>query len=220
MQKQKNDTTLRADVLDELKWDPSIREQEIAIAVKDGVITLGGFVDTYAQKLAAERAVKRVSGVKAISEQLEVKLSHGLERTDTELAHRILDAMRWDVEIPDERLKAKVENGWVTLEGAVDWNFQREAADRAIRYLGGVKGLSNLIGVKPQAKEKDVAKRIKDALRRHAEREADRIIVAATGGVVTLDGKVDTWTERAEVEQAAWSAPGVSRVEDRLMVGV
>lgn len=220
MLKQKNDTNLRADVLDELKWDPSIREKEIAIAIKDGVVTLGGFVDTYAQKLAAERAVKRVSGVKAISEQLEVKLSHGLERTDTELAHRVLDAMRWDVEIPDERLKAKVENGWVTLEGEVDWNFQREAADRAIRYLGGVKGLSNLIGVKPQVKEKDVAKRIKDALRRHADREADRIMVAATGGVVTLDGKVDTWTERAEVEQAAWSAPGVSRVEDRLLVGV
>lgn len=220
MKKQKNDTELRRDILAELKWDPSVADAEIALAIKDGVVTLGGFVQTYAQKLAAERAVKRVEGVRAISEQIEVRLPSTFTRNDTDLAHRVVDALKWDVEVPDEKIKVKVENGWVTLEGQVDWHYQRDAAERAVRYLSGVKGISNAIALTPQVKEKDVASLISEALRRHAEREASRIKIVTDGGTVTLEGRVDSWAERSEIEQAAWSARGVTKVEDRLLVGL
>ena len=220
MENQKSDPNLRRDILAELKWDPSVADEEIAVAVKDGVVTLGGFVQTYAHKLAAERAVKRVEGVRAISEQLEVRLPSSHSRNDTDLAHQVVDALKWDVEVPDEKIKAKVENGWVTLEGMVDWHYQRDAAERAVRYISGVKGISNAIALTPQVKEKDVTKLIKEALRRHAEREASRVRVVTDGGTVTLEGRVDSWAERSEIEQAAWSARGVTKVEDRLLVGL
>ena len=215
----KTDNDLQRDVISELQWDPTVREQEIAVAVKDGVVTLGGFVDNFAQKLAAERAAKRVRGVRGISEQISVKLADGAIRTDTDLTHRVVDALRWDVDVPDSRIRAKVEKGWVTLDGEVEWQFQRDAASRAIRYLTGVKGVSNLIGVKPHVKEKDVERLIRQALHRHADHEALQVKVTALDGKVTLDGRVGSWTERSEVERAAWSAPGVSRVEDHLAVG-
>jgi len=217
---RKTDTDLQRDVAAELQWDPTVREKEIAVAVKDGVVTLGGFVDDYAQKLAAERAAKRIQGVRAISEQLAVKLSDGAVRTDTDLAHRVVDALRWDVEVPDTKVRAKVERGWVSLDGEVAWQYERDAAERAIRYLTGVKGVSNLITVTPKVQERDVERKIREALHRHADQEAAKVSVAATGRTVILEGRVDTWSERTEVERAAWSAPGVSFVDDRLTVGV
>lgn len=217
--KSKSDQDIQRDVSAELRWDPSLNEEEIAVGVRDGVVTLGGFVDSYAQKLAAEQATRRVEGVRGISEQIEVRLPSGVGRTDTELAHRAVDALRWDTEVPSDNVTAKVENGWVTLEGEVDWGYQRTAAERAVRYLFGVTGVSNRITVKARVAIRNVADRITEALKRHAEKEAAAIRVAAKDTVVTLEGSVDTWADRYEVERAAWSAPGVTAVDDRLTVG-
>lgn len=213
------DEALRRDVVAELRWDPAIRDEEIAIAVKDGVVTLGGTVQSYAQKRAAEVAVERISGVRAVAEALEVKLSSSWGRSDTEIAHAAANALQWDVEVPDT-VKAKVENGWITLEGAVDWRYERDAAERAVRNLTGVQGVSNVLAIKPRASGYDVSQRIKEALRRRAELDAEKIKVEAADGVVTLRGTVRSWTERTEAESAAWAAEGVTKVKDELMVGV
>jgi osmotically-inducible protein OsmY len=215
----KTGAQLRADVQEELTWEPSIRESEIGVAVKDGVVTLTGFVGSYAQKFAAERAAERVSGVRAIADDLVVKLPTALARTDTEIAHAVVNALDWDIEVPTG-IVARVENGWVNLDGTVEWQYERSAADRAVRYLTGVKGVSNLIIVKPRLiSTVDVSQRIRDALRRSAEMDASRITVEAHDGIVTLKGKVRSWSERTDAERAAWAAPGVSEVDDRIMIG-
>lgn len=217
--KLKTDTTLRQDVLAELAWDPAVREKEIAVAVKDGVVTLGGFVDSYAQKWAAERAVRRIAGVRAISEQLLVRLPNGSVRSDTELAHKVADALRWDIDVPDDRIRATVESGWVTLDGDVQWRFESEAAERAVRNLTGITGLTNLIAVRPVVAQRDVERRIREALHRHADEEAAAVRIAAKGNEVTLEGRAHSWSARADIERAAWSAPGVARVHDHILVG-
>lgn len=215
---KRTDEQLRQDVVAELRWDPSIRDEEIAVTVKDGVATLGGTVDSYPQKRAAERAAERVSGVRAVAEGIKVKPPSAWARSDTEIAHAAADVVRWDVDVPKDKVKVKVENGWITLEGNVEWKYQRDAAERAVQHLMGVKGVVNLLTIQPRASTFDVSKRIKDALRRQAELDADKIDVEAHDGVVTLKGTVSSWAERMEAESAAWGAEGVTRVEDELKV--
>ena len=214
----RSDMDLQRQVTNELRWDPSVRDAEIAVAVRDNVVTLGGTVDSFAVKVAALKAAERVSGVQAVADELAVKLPGAAQRSDTELAHQVVSVLRWDVLVPEDRVKARVERGWVTLEGEVEWDFQRRSARRAVQNLTGVLGVTNLITLKPRASTLDVSQRIKDALRRQAELDARMIEVEATGSAVTLHGTVHSWAERRQAEQAAWSAPGVTKVDDRLVV--
>jgi len=215
---KKTDTQLQRDVLDELKFDPRVTEAEIGVAVKDGVVTLTGHVASYAQRTAAERAVERVGGVRAIAEDLHVKLPGSLERSDTDIAHQVANALQWDIEVPEDRITARVENGWVWLEGEVEWQYQRMAAERAVRYLTGVRGITNLVHIKPRTSQYDVAKHIKQALHRSAEADAKRIEVETADGRVTLKGTVRSVAERQDAERAAWGADGVTAVDDRLTI--
>ena len=214
----KTDTQLQKDVIDELRWEPRVNDAEIAVSAKDGVVTLTGSVDTFAQKYVAERAVERVTGVRAVADDLAVKVFGPHERTDTEIAHAALNALRWDTEVPDEKLTVKVEHGWVTLKGEAEWNYQKTAAERDLRYLAGVKGISNLITVKPRASATEVKAKIEAALKRSAELDANQITVETADGSVTLKGTVRSWPERSDAERAAWAAPGVKEVHDRLVV--
>lgn len=215
----KSDQQLHNDVLDQLKWEPSIRETEIGLSVKSGVVTLAGHVDSYAEKFAAVRAVERLSGVKAVVDDLEVRLPSQHERPDTEIAHNAVSALRWDITVPDEKIRMTVRDGWITLEGEVMWQYQKASAERAIRNLVGVRGLTNLIAVRPRrASVFDVSDKIRDALRRSAELDADRITISAHDGAVTLNGTVHSYAERRDAERAAWSAPGVRQVDDRISV--
>jgi osmotically-inducible protein OsmY len=207
----KSNSELQQDVIDELRWDPSTRDCEIGVAARDGVVTLSGEVSSYAQKLAAEAAAERVAGVRALAEDL----------SDTDLAHACLNALKWDVDVPDDRLQLKVENGWVTVEGTVSTHFQRQAAERAVRYLTGVKGIINHAVVKPAGvSTTEVGRKIKAALHRSAELDASRIQVETHDGRVTLKGTVRSWAERTDAERAAWSAPGVTAIDDQIVVGV
>ncbi len=217
----KSDTQLQRDVLEELKWEPSITEKEIGVAVKDGVVTLNGYVNSYVEKYNAERTASTVNGVKAVADELKVKLPDSHERTDTELAHAVVNALKWDIEVPDDRIKATVENGWVELKGDLEWQYQKWAAQAAIRNLTGVKGVSNMLRVKPKKVSTfEVGVKIKDALRRHAELDAEKITIEAKDGLVTLKGTVTSFTERRDAEAAAWRAPGVTRVDDLLAVSM
>jgi osmotically-inducible protein OsmY len=215
----KTDLQLQRDVLDELKFEPSIREAEIGIAAKGGVVTLTGFVDSYAQKFSAERTAERVGGVKAVADEIKVKLPGAHQRSDTDIAHAAVNALRWDVQVPDDRLKATIEDGWIALEGDVEWQYQKWAAEGAVRNLTGVKGVTNLIAVKPKkASSYEVGQKIKDSMRRHAERDADRITIEAKDGRVTLRGSVSSFAERKDAEHAAWQAQGVTSVDDQIAV--
>jgi osmotically-inducible protein OsmY len=213
-----NDDMLQREILDELKWEPSIDPAEIGVAVKDGVATLTGHVDSYAQKLAAERAAKRVRGVRGVAEEIEVRIPMVTQRTDADIARAALNALQWNVRVPDEQVKVKVEDGWVTLEGEVDWGFQKEASVDAVRDLIGVCGVSNLLTVKPKVQTQEIKAKIAQAFKRSAELEADRIKVEAMNGKVTLSGKVHSWSERDEASRVAWAAPGVSAVVNQLMI--
>jgi len=216
----KSDTQLRGDVMEQLAFEPSINATAIGVAVKDGVVTLSGTVDTFAQKRTTEFCAERVSGVRAIADDLEVKLPHALARTDTDIARTAASALDWDVEVPDG-VKVRVENGWIFLDGTVQWQYQKSAAERAVRYLNGVRGVTNMLNLKqPKVSEADVTTKIRAALRRTADQESDRITVETIDGRVTLGGKVRSWAEREDAERAAWSAAGVKDVIDRIAIGV
>jgi osmotically-inducible protein OsmY len=215
----KTDSQLKTDVVNELQWDPSINATHVGVAVSEGVVTLTGHLETFAEKFAIERAVRRVEGVKAVAVELDVKLSPNHKRSDTEIAQAAEMALRWDAMVPDSHLFIKVEKGWVTLGGEVDWEFQRHSAYEAVRSLTGVVGVSNTITLKPQVTPADVASRIRGALTRHAEREAKHIEVSVSGSTVTLRGQVDSLADRAAAQGAAWAAPGITSVVNKLVVG-
>lgn len=213
------DREIRADVIAELDWEPSVNATNIGVAVENGVVTLTGHVPTYVQRFAAERAAKRVRGVRAVAEEIEVRPEFTNITADDEIAKRAANILNWDVALPADAVKVVVTKGWVTLTGAVDWPYMRTLAEDRIRNLKGVTGLTNLIEVKASASEPDIRKRIADTLKRNAEIEANAIKVTVSGGKVTLEGKVHSWRERDALETAVWAAPGVKTVEDRVLVG-
>lgn len=216
----KTDAQLQRDVIDELRFDPAVGSAEIGVAVKNGVITLSGQIESYAKKYAAVRAAERVAGVRAIAEELTVVLAKSSHRTDIDLAHAVASTLTWDVQVPEDKVKARVEDGWVWLEGEIEWQYQSIAAERAIHNLTGVRGVTNLLQIKKRPSAPDVKQRIESAFKRHAEIDSKQIAVEAVDGRVTLRGKVRSWAERQDAEFAAWSAPGVTKVDDELLVQI
>jgi osmotically-inducible protein OsmY len=215
-----NDKELRQLVIDELEFDPRIDSADIGVAAENGVVTLSGHVPTYIQKIAAERATWRVKGVKGIAQKIEVRLPGDKKQNDDEIAQRALNVLAWDVTVPRDCVRVKVADGWVTLSGSVRWNYQRDAAAKEIRKLGGVKGVTNSIQLQSTVQAGDVKQRIQDALKRHAEVEADEVRVnVLDNGSVRLDGHVENWGELQAVKRAVWSAPGVQSIDDHLVIG-
>jgi osmotically-inducible protein OsmY len=209
---------LQRNVLDELDWDPTVNAAQIGVTVEDGIITLTGTVDSYADKIAAERATKRVLGVQGIANDLHVKLPQHTQRSDTDIVKAVLNALEWDIRIPRDRITVTVKDAWVTLEGEVEWNFERDEAVRVVRPLKGVVGVSNLITVKPRVKSVDVRAKITEALKRNAEVDAQKVVVAVDGSKVTLSGTVRSFAERDDAEHAAWAAQGVAKVQNLIDV--
>ena len=210
------DEEVRDDVVAELKWDPQVQASEIGVAVKDGVVALTGWVDSYLKKWRAEEDTQRVAGVKAVANDIEVKLA--TERTDVDIAAAAVRALEWDANTPAGKISVAVSRGWVTLRGEVEWQFQRQEAESVVRRLWGVKGVSNLIAVKPQSTPSELKKKIERALMRSAEVDAKSITVEVQGSKAILKGKVRSWTERHEAEQAAWLAPGITSVENKIEI--
>lgn len=215
----KSDSELQLEVSEELKWEPRVPWAEIDVTVRDGVVILSGQVDSYAQKCAAQDAASRVRGVRAVAEDLSIRPRFTGGKTDTELTQAALATIRWDSEVPDETLRVRVTNGWLTLEGTVQWQYQRAAAERAVRYLAGLRGLTNLISLRPDGGVREQRGNIENALQRTGELDAARISVEMHDDTVVLSGTVRSWAERRDAERAAWSAPGVSMVYDRIEIG-
>jgi osmotically-inducible protein OsmY len=214
----KTDYQLKADVTAELAWDPAINAAAVGVIVKNGLVTLTGHLDTFAQKHAVERAVRRVAGVRGIVLELDVKLAPEHERSDSDIAQAAIAALRWNSLVPDDRVKVEVEDGWVTLTGQVDWPYQHSSAEQCIRPLTGVRGVTNLVALKPHVSGKDIAGQVSAALTRHAQREAGHIHVTVDGGTVTLSGKVDSLPEHDAAIGAAFGTRGVTSVVDKLEV--
>ena len=213
----KSDSQLQRDVMDEIKWEPCASAAQIGVAAKDGVVTLTGTVATYAEKWAVERATQRVDGVKALAEEITIKLSGIHAKSDTEIAEATVTALKWHVWVPGG-IQATVAQGWVTLKGTADWDYQRTAAQNAVAFMPGVKGVSNDITIKSSAKPTAVKDAIEKAFVRNAEIDAGTVKVAADGGAVTLSGSVRSWREKDQAGTAAWNAPGISSVKNDIAV--
>ena len=213
-----DDLVLRQDVLDALEFEPRIDAADIGAAVEDGVVTLTGHVRTYAEKITAQRIVEGVKGVRGIAEAIEVRPVGSHITADDEIAKRIVRMMEWNTFVPEEKVQVTVQKGWVTLKGDVEWQYERKAAEKVVRGLPGVRGVSNNIRVAPKVKAQDVQERIENALVRDAKIEAKAIKVGVSGSRVTLDGEVHNWAERQAVERAAWAAPGVTSVVDHISI--
>jgi osmotically-inducible protein OsmY len=212
-----DDKALQTAVMNELKWDPEVSPAHIGVAVKDGAVTLTGSVTSYSEKYSAVRAAERVYGVKAVADEIEVKLPNSSKRDDSDIAEAIVHALRWNALVPDS-VHVEVRNGYVTLRGDVEWNFQRDAAVRAVRDVIGVKGVANLITVKPKVKASEVKQRVQEAIERTASIDARGVYVTATNGTVHLHGTVHSLFEKRVAENAAKAAPGVKKVDNEIMV--
>lgn len=214
----KTDSELQKDVLAELQWEPSVKANDIGVIVKDGVVTLTGNVDSFSEKWESEHAALRVSGVKAAANEIEVRLPGDYERTDEDIALAVTSALKWNSLVPEKRIRAVVEDGWVTLKGEVEWLYQKSSAETAVRHLIGVRGVINEVTIRPRVMPSEVKGKIEAAFKRNAALDAQGIQVETNAGKVTLRGKVHSWAERDEAWQAAWSAPGVNEVKDNLTI--
>jgi osmotically-inducible protein OsmY len=214
----RSDAVIQGDVLAELKWDARVMPNEIGVIVKDGIVTLTGWVDSYTKKWAAEEAAHRVRGVKAVANDIEMRLAATAERTDADIAEAVVRALEWDALISVDKLDVTVSKGWVTLKGQVEWQYQKQDAERVVRRLSGVKGVTNLITVKPSVTPSAIKAQIEQALLRSAELDAKRIAVEVDGSKVVLSGTVRSWAEREEAERQAWLAPGVTAVDNRITI--
>jgi osmotically-inducible protein OsmY len=216
----RTDEQIQQDVLEELKWDTRVHPNEIGVVVQDGIVTLTGWVDSYLKKIAAEEAAHRVRGVKAVANDIEVRLPTSSERTDADLAAAVVNALRWEAAVPADKIDVTVSKGWVTLKGEVEYGFQKRLAERAVERLSGVKGVTNLIAVKPRVSPSDLKQNIEKALVRNAETDARNITVEVEGSKVILRGTVRSYAEKKAAEDAAWAAPGVSEVENRIVISL
>lgn len=214
----KTDIQIQREVMEELKWEPGLRTSEIGVTAKDGVVTLSGQVDTYLKKLSAEQAAKRVSGVKAVAEDIQVGSSPSYARTDSEIAAAVLNALKWNSAVQEEKIKIKVEDGIVKMDGEVEWDYQRTQAKKSIESLNGVKMVLNMITLKPQISAEGIGKKISEAFQRHANIDSKNIDVSVTGSKVILSGKVRSLAEKDDAADAAWAAPGVTSVENQLSI--
>lgn len=213
-----NDQILRQSILDELEFQPSIDATNIGVVVEKGIVTLSGYLPSFVQKHDVVNSVRRIKGVQAIADEIEVRIPGSKQTADDQIAKRAVDIIDWDVQVPADSIQVVVRNGWITLSGQVGWQYERMAAEKAVRRLTGVRGVNNNIILKPRIQPADVKKRITDALKRHAEVEANAITVEVNGDIVTLKGKVDHWDERNAVHFAAWAVPGVRIVNDQIQV--
>lgn len=214
----KTDYEIQKDVMEELDWMPILVANEIGVAVKNGVVTLSGTVDTYGKKIAAEDATKRVFGVKAVAQDIEIKLPLSEKKTDSELAEAALNALKWHTSVPEDKLKIKVEDGWITIEGEVNLEYERDAAKNAVQHLSGVRGVRNYITVKPSPVEKDIKEKITAAFHRSAAIDSTKIKIEIKGNKVILSGRVRSWIEKDEAEKAAWKSKGIMAVENNIEV--
>jgi osmotically-inducible protein OsmY len=214
----RSDIDIKRDVEAELRWNPDIDATDIAVSVKDGVVTLSGFMRSYAQKYEAEQTAKRVNGVRAVANDIEVRLPIFNQRPDPEVARDAVEEIQKNLPYSSDHIRVVVRDGWVTLEGSVEWNYQRERAEQVVRRVRGVKGVTNLIELQPRVPPVEVKHRIEEAFRRSAELDANRITVETEGGVVTLRGTVRSWAERQEAERVAWATPGVVRVNNLITI--